>query len=155
MAVLIAKSLFRKLQTLRNLTGAERSLAFATIGLTAAARLALWTLPFRWIKRFVETRPPRRLAGAPYSEQQVVRAVRLASRYVPHATCLTQALTGQILLNRNGIENKLLIGVAMGDGFEAHAWIECGGRVIIGGARESARYAPILTVDSNLSKRVQ
>jgi hypothetical protein len=41
------------------------------------------------------------------------------------------------LLAREGISSKLGIGVTHDDeaGFAAHAWLEAGGRVVIGGER--------------------
>jgi hypothetical protein len=146
MALQIAKSCFRKLRTLRSLAASERSFALATILLMAFTRLALWTLPFRWIKRFVETRQPGRFATAPYTEQRVVWAVRLASRYVPRATCLTQALAAQMLLSRAGFNGKLHIGVRKQEQFTAHAWVECAGHVVVGGTEEAATYTRMLTL---------
>lgn len=61
--------------------------------------------------------------------------VMIVSRYVPRATCLTQALTAQILLKRYGHPAELKIGVARGKAGElqAHAWVTSDGVVIIGG----------------------
>ena len=65
-----------------------------------------------------------------------------ASRRVPKATCLTQAIALRTLLARDGKESELRIGVAKAeDGrLEAHAWLESDGRIVIGG-RESSRFA--------------
>jgi len=112
----------------------------------AAVRTALWTLPFLWIKRVVEGCRPARFVQGRLTELEVAWAVRLASRYVPRATCLTQALTAQMLLSWAGIEGTLHIGVRMDPDFAAHAWVECGGRILVGGTVESARYEPMLTV---------
>jgi hypothetical protein len=141
----LPRVLSRKLQTLGRLTAAERNLAAAAMALTACTRVALWTLPFRWIRHFVETQRPRGRARGSYSAARVAWAVRLASRYVPRASCLTQALTAQMLLHWAGLEGQLHIGVARGATFEAHAWIELGGQVLLGGAGESARFSPILS----------
>jgi hypothetical protein len=138
--------LIKKLKTACRLAPVERRLVFSTFPLMLAVRLALWTLPFRRIQRVVESSinlpPSKRQATA----HNIAVAVRLASRYIPQATCLTQALTAQILLNRSGIENEIRIGVAKGQQFEAHAWVECGGHVLIGGTEQSARYAPLFTI---------
>jgi hypothetical protein len=140
---------------MRGLSAQERRLALRTIGLMAGVRIALWIAPFRWIRKRAE------LAGGSASgtvdgitAKQVAWAVRLASRYIPAASCLTQALTAQWLLNRAGIENQIHIGVALGNGreatgrggFEAHAWVQHDGAVLVGGADESSRYSPILTI---------
>jgi hypothetical protein len=65
---------------------------------------------------------------------RVVEAVRRASRHVPRATCLTQAIASEIMLARHGHSSNLRIGVtkdAKGV-FGAHAWLEVQGRVVIG-----------------------
>lgn len=112
----------------------------------ATVRVALWVIPFPKLKRAMETDRFPHLRLPEFSEEQIAWAVRLSSRYIPGASCLTQALTAQILLNRAGLGSQLHIGVAKGDAFESHAWIECGGRVLVGGAGQSARYVRILTL---------
>jgi hypothetical protein len=72
--------------------------------------------------------------------------VRLSSRYVPKATCLTRAIAAQILLNRAGLPNELHIGVARGAAFDAHAWIECEGQVLVGMSERHGDYSRILTI---------
>jgi hypothetical protein len=56
-------------------------------------------------------------------------------------------VTAQMLLNWAGIDNKLHIGVRRDEKFEAHAWVECGGRIVVGGTEEVASYVAILTLD--------
>jgi hypothetical protein len=129
------------------MSGADLNLALFTLALTACVRTALWTVHFRRLKGTVDACRPSRLFMGRYTDAQIGRAVRLASRYIPHATCLTQALTAQMLLNWTGIEAKTLIGVRRNEKFEAHAWVECGGRVLVGGAAESATYSPMLTLE--------
>ena len=79
---------------------------------------------------------------------QLVWAVRCASVYVPHPTCLTQALAAQVLLERFGYPTRLLIGVAPDDKgrtpFQAHAWLESKGVVVIGGS--TVDYVPLATL---------
>jgi len=66
---------------------------------------------------------------------RIARAVEVASHLVPRSTCLTKALAAHVLLRRVGHEGVLHIGVARDEAgkFEAHAWLECQGKVIIGG----------------------
>jgi len=112
-------------------------------------RIALWTVPFRWIRRVVEACHPALLKSTA-SEAQVRWAVRLASRYVPCATCLTQALTAQMLFGWSGLSSKLHIGVRLDKKFEAHAWVECSGRTVVGENEAVATYTPILTLDRSV-----
>ena len=74
--------------------------------------------------------------------QRIAWAVRAASKGVPHATCLTQALAAQVLFVRHQYAVDLRIGVAKGEagGLEAHAWLEHGGRVVVGNVRDLKRY---------------
>jgi hypothetical protein len=139
-------SLIQKLRRAHRLPAPALALALATLGLMVAARCALWLVPFRSIRQVVESRHPASMLKGWVTSRQVAWMVRVASRYVPRATCLTQALTAQILLNWAGIENILHIGVAKDEEFESHAWIECEGRVLVGGAAQSARYKTILTL---------
>ena len=71
-------------------------------------------------------------------------AVEAASRYVPRATCLVQALALQALCARRGQATALRIGVAHGERreLEAHAWLEGEGRILIG-SRGSTGFAPL------------
>ena len=64
------------------------------------------------------------------------------SDYVPRATCLTQAITAQILLYRHNHPSKLKIGVLKNDDFEAHAWLEINDKIVLGESEK--KYIPIL-----------
>jgi hypothetical protein len=77
-----------------------------------------------------------------YAVAQLVWAVTVASRYVPSATCLTQALALHALLMHSGHQSRVEIGVGKRSRFEAHAWVVCDGKVVLG-ATEAGRYRPI------------
>lgn len=101
-------------------------------------RLGLWVLPFRNMRKIVQ-----KLAQSPNAPptprwpvpKQICWTVTVTSRYVPQASCLTQAMTAQILLRRYGHPATLRIGVTRGGkgDFQAHAWVESNGAVVIGG----------------------
>jgi hypothetical protein len=140
----------RKLHTCFRLSRLERRLAIKSIALAGFVRLGLWLLPFRVMQRVCRSfgragRGHRGEAGT----REIVWAVRLASRYVPRATCLVQALTTQILLDRHGHAGKVHIGVALDAklGFRAHAWVESQGKVLLGGSEELDHYASILVLN--------
>ena len=60
--------------------------------LVCTVRLALWIVPFARLARVVMFLARPRLARqSHYSADQLSWAVRAISRYVPRATCLTQA----------------------------------------------------------------
>jgi hypothetical protein len=142
-------SLLQKVRTARRMPFHILGLAAVTVGITGLVRCALWLVPFRTICRSVEARGPHAVLRGRVTATQVAWMVRAASRGIPRATCLTQALTAQILLNWAGLENRICIGVAKGEDFEAHAWVECENRVVLGGAVQSARYAKILTLEGS------
>jgi hypothetical protein len=143
-------SLLQKVRTARRMPLHVVGLAAVTVGITAVVRCALWLVPFRAICGFVEARVPHPVLRGRITARQVTWMVTAASRCIPRATCLTQALTAQILLNWAGLENRICIGVAKGEDFEAHAWVECENRVVLGGAAQSARYAKILTLEGSV-----
>jgi hypothetical protein len=72
---------------------------------------------------------------------RVVWAVKVASPFL-RAVCLPQALATQVLLARSGFSSELRIGFtrAKGGQMSAHAWLECQGRVAIGGTGNMAGY---------------
>ena len=61
-----------------------------------------------------------------------VTSVDRAGRYVPGGTCLTKSLALAWLLRRNGVAATVRIGVSTGEGFAAHAWVECDGAALNG-----------------------
>jgi hypothetical protein len=127
------------------LSPAERRLLVGTAGLLATVRVGLWVLPFRWVHGAVSVfgRRARSRDGNAPPVERIVWAVGAASTLVPRATCLVRALAAQALLARRGYASELRLGVSGGLGrtFEAHAWIERNGRVLVGGPVD-ARYVP-------------
>jgi transglutaminase superfamily protein len=73
-------------------------------------------------------------------------AISVASRIVPAATCLTQALALHRLLARFGYASVVQVGVQRCDGhFSAHAWVEHEGQSFLGSSANVARYARFFT----------
>lgn len=119
----------------------HRGLLEATL-LLAAIRVALWLRPFDAIRQALDLparhsrRDRSRVIRSRTSEIiRVRRHVDVGSRYVPGASCLTQALAAQVLLRRAGLDTTLRIGVRKDstEGFKAHAWLECDGEIVVGG----------------------
>lgn len=71
--------------------------------------------------------------------RRVAWAVRHASRLVPFASCLTQALTCQIMLSRRAIGSTIHVGARRDDSqsFAAHAWLSCNDAILLGGNARS------------------
>ena len=128
----------RHLQKFWRLPPSDRRLLVTAVLLLTAIRLGLWLLPFQTLRRVLPRRiqAPTRLDNSNQSfPKRIGWAVTIASRYVPRATCLTQALAVQVLLDRRGYPAHLRIGVARGAQrlLEGHAWVEHQGQIIIGG----------------------
>jgi hypothetical protein len=125
-------------------------LLFQAALVVLAIRSGLWLLPFRRVRAILarmDTAPPLLRPRNGASADEIAGAVRRASRFVPHASCLTQALAAQALLRWSGISSGLHIGVAKDDAgrLEAHAWVESNGSIVIGGSG-LARYTPLLVL---------
>jgi hypothetical protein len=118
------------------------SIAALLLGVT---RLGLWLLPFRRLLRLRAFMSHKVVVGPALDHATIDRvawAVEVAGRHMPTTTCLSQALVTQMLLGRLGYPSSLCIGVArdaVGQ-FEAHAWIECGGKIVMGDWEDLSRY---------------
>ena len=78
-------------------------------------------------------------------------AIETASVRVPGGrNCLVRALAAEYLLNRHGYRCELRIGAKRDEAgeFTAHAWLECGGRVLIG-EFELQSYVPLAATNSS------
>jgi hypothetical protein len=135
------------------LSVADWRLLVKALFLLWSVRIGLWVVPFRNLYGFFEKRmqspkPGRKFDGASLS--RIAWCVCAASRFVPRATCLTQAMVAMLLLNERGRGAQLRIGVVMGDGgsLEAHAWVESEGRVVIGRLRDLSRYSVMPLAES-------
>jgi len=77
----------------------------------------------------------------------IASIVQRASKLVPGALCLAQAVTAQRLLARFGYETTMRIGVKseeVGD-LKAHAWLIHQGRVILGGTLAQLEAYQVIT----------
>ena len=126
-----------RLRRFRSLPAEDRRRFLVALPVVAAVRAALWVLPFGKLRSMI-ARPSRRKPGwltrSSEEADRIAWSVESAARFVPKATCLTQALAGEILLRRAGYPAEVRIGVAKDPAgkLEAHAWVESGGRVVIG-----------------------
>ena len=138
----------RRLRKFISVPAADRVLLLRAAFVLAAVRLGLWLLPSRSVLDAAACQgrpaPKRRPLASPVPAERLTWAIRGAARYIPAATCLTQALALQWLLLRFGHASRVHIGVrkAAGARFEAHAWVECGDKVVIGGP-EAHDYIPL------------
>lgn len=127
------------------LSGREKKLFCQSFLFVAAIRLSLWIFPFRTLTRRL-ARFGRNEASAPQIDWSVIndvtRAVGVCSRFVPQATCLTQALATQTLLRikRQNCDLKIGVDKDANNRLTAHAWIEVNGKIVIGKLPGHKRY---------------
>lgn len=100
-------------------------------------RLSLWIFPFKTLNQWLCSFASTKSDGQKIEWDDVGRvtsSIEACSRYVPYASCLTQALAARTLLALRGQNSELKIGVDRDkDGrFMAHAWVEIDGKIIIG-----------------------
>lgn len=145
----------KKLHKFLRLPSADRRLLVKSILLLGAVRLGLRLLPFQTSRRLLARMVP------PTSElqkvdraavDQVVWAVTVASRYVPAATCLARAMATEVLLSHCGHPAALRVGVARSEAgeFQAHAWVECQRRVVIGDTKALSRFTLLPSLEREI-----
>lgn len=142
------------LRRLLRLKHADYAMLSKALVCVTAARLGLWLLPFRTLCALPEKIGAHGSKSSSSNKQLVAKvgwAIAAVSRFVPQATCLTQALAAQTLLKTLSQPARMRIGVAKGErgNLEAHAWVESGGRVIVGQSENLSRYALLASSDKN------
>lgn len=140
-------ALGRALARLRALPGRERALLVEAALLLPAVEVTQKLLPFQRWRRLL-TRPHVRAVRrpAPTAPRAVADAVERARRWVPGAyRCLPVAYATHILLARHGHASQIHVGVSHDrDGkVEAHAWVVCEGRIIVGDLPDLGRFVPL------------
>lgn len=91
---------------------------------------------------------PSKPSAPPTTDRAIDRVAyaipRAAARVPWRSTCLVQALAAKHWLARLGIGSQIKLGVRSSTGgLDAHAWLEAGRRVVIGG--EAGDYQPFGT----------
>ena len=141
-----------KVQVLMHLEWRERLFLVEALAIVVAIRLGLWLAPFKKVRSRVNKVGQRSVDSRKRGVLPVDRiawTIRAVSEYVPGATCLTQALSGQVLLARRGYPSRLHIGVSKkprGE-LEAHAWLECDGQIVLGDHGYLAVYTPFPSLE--------
>jgi len=113
------------------------SLVFKCIILVSVIRLVL---TFKSYKPVIKAISSIEGSKANYRKPLILAwGVKKASRFVPKATCLTQALALRWLMARSDQDCAIRIGVMSdpsGAGMKAHAWVIYNSDIIIGGDSE-------------------
>jgi hypothetical protein len=125
----------RNLSRVLSLSGSEMHFLARCLLVVAAVRLGLTLFSYNHV-RHVVTRLDARQAASVADLRRVAWGVAAAARLVPYASCLTQALSGQYILARQGNASKIRIGIERDTGtqMKAHAWLMSGNHIVLGGA---------------------
>lgn len=135
-------------RTARKLVGLpadERGVMLQAALLLPAVLLVQSSLPFKRWRRLLTRPDPGPAARMVLDPDTIALAVDRARRGVPGVyKCLPVAYTGHLLLHRHGHRSTVQVGVARDaqGKVEAHAWVECQGRVLIGELPDLGRFVP-------------
>lgn len=81
--------------------------------------------------------------------ERVPWAVNVVDSVVPiHLSCLMRAIVGERLFVANGYRAETHLGVAKDEAFEAHAWVERDGEIVIGELDGHGRFRRLASHDS-------
>jgi len=118
-----------------SLSGSEMIFLGRCLLVVAAVRLGLTLLSYNRVRSLV-TRLDARQCASMGELRRVAWGVAAAARFVPYATCLTKALSGQYILARQGNASKIRIGIERGTGdqLKAHAWLVSDNHIVLGGS---------------------
>ena len=123
----------------------KKKLLLQVFFLVARIRICLWLIPSKTLNGYISTSelPQKDQTSDWDMVHELVDYVRFCSRFVPYATCLTQALATRSMLRRMGQNCLMKIGIDKNQNqkFLAHAWIEVDGKIIIGNVRDLRRYS--------------
>ena len=125
------------------LSRAERAVAIEASVVLTVVCTTFWILPFRLLARLLGGYAARfrRPCEAP-APRIAALVASVAGRFPAPVTCLAEALVAEAMLKRRGYAPVLRLGVRKPNGtLDAHAWVECDGRVVLGGVRELDEYA--------------
>jgi len=125
------------------------ALVLASVVLLLGTKAALVVLPYGAVRRAFDGRS--RVESDAVPDLDRARDVRwavqaVARRLFGQRPCLPQALVARLLLARSGVPTTMVIGAGRGAaGFEAHAWLEWQGKVVVGGAgQDYVPFGPVI-----------
>jgi hypothetical protein len=126
-------SLARQIARLARLPVRDQGLIAQTVCIVALVRLALSTVGYRRLRHWLP-KPNPDLDPAGTNVKRIAQAVSLASKVIPGASCLTQAVAGHVLLARRGKSSLIRIGIrpTSGGRLAAHAWLVLEEGILIG-----------------------
>ena len=135
----------------RRLSADEHRTFIAALFLVPAMHVIVRVIGFnRLQQRVANTAPRAGHAGIPQAQavRTCVVSIHRVKRFSPffmRGNCLSQSLALAWLLRRRGVQPELRLGVRLtGPKFDAHAWIEFGGRVLNDTQDVHTRFTPLV-----------
>ncbi len=145
-----------KLQTFWDLPFRDKFFFLDAVLLLSISKLVVLTVPFKKVAPHlgkVNGEVNYELDSIQLQKADRIKLfINMAAGNVPfRSVCLDQAMAGMLLLRRFRIPSNLCLGVKRNEAekkLDAHAWIECGGRILIGGQR-SLQYNKVAHFTNN------
>jgi hypothetical protein len=136
----------------RALDAERRRLVIEAAVLLGFVRLGLRTLSLGRLRRALHSCSRGRRSGSRESLENIGWAVRAAARRFPAPrTCLMEALAADVMLRRRGYNSELHLGVRKtpdrAGPLDGHAWVACGGNVVVGFLETLSDYARLSPCD--------
>lgn len=139
----------KRWRKIRALPPADRYLLVRVALLMGALKVALWLLPFGVVRRVLMRLTAGHVQPAfdeARERRRIVRAVKaVGRRMLGDKPCLPEALIVQLLFRRRGYPADLRIGIMKDEAgrFMAHAWVESGDEIVVGGSTSPQVYVPL------------
>lgn len=116
----------------------DKYLIIKTLILGYRIRFMTWIYSFPKLQEKINKMGDKK--GLELGVYRIIWAVQATSPYIVRSTCLTKAFTAQVLLSLNNCSSTLRIGVKKESDFEAHAWLELDGVVVLGKSEREYAY---------------
>ena len=116
--------------------------------LLVSIRLGLKFISLRTLRqqlaKITKLSPPEK----PLSIYKIIWSITTASSYMPQVKCLARGLATQTLLQQHGYAPILRIGIAKDPHklFVVHAWVECKGKIVMGGIGNSIKKYRVMPI---------
>lgn len=120
------------IQNFFDLDRLDKFLILKTFFYSYLVRLLVWGLPFSYVLKISASMGKIEVIIIPANIQKIIWAINCTDNLVLKSTCLTKAITAQILLSQHNYLSIVKIGVLKNTNFEAHAWVEVDGQIILG-----------------------
>jgi hypothetical protein len=133
------------LRRFKQVSPRERRLIAEAIALLPLVHALQTCLPFKRWRALLEEIPLRRLREDPATVDQIAWAVEAARKWLPgEYKCLPGAYAAHLMLRRHGHASQVHVGVGhdAAGRVEAHAWVDCQGRTVIGLVENMERFVP-------------